>query len=40
MGGDDCYDIRYDAEDVMGSWLGKVLDKNGQLPKSIFVTEM
>ncbi len=29
VGGDDCYDIRYDAEDVMDSWLGKALDKTG-----------
>lgn len=29
VGGDDCYDIHLDADDVMGSFLGKLLNKSG-----------
>jgi len=29
VGGDDCYDIHIDADDVMATWAGTLLDKTG-----------
>lgn len=29
VGGDDCYDIRYDANDILQTWAGKLLEKTG-----------